>query len=153
MEFVGPQGLPFKERDLVAFLGEILFWDVGQEILNLRKTSKREAVKIKGSGIKSSIRQHCRQEKGRQFESIRQSSREQNCVQSTGWAESVRTRPSPGRGWRLQDVLCRPTGVHLEPEGTFQIPSDRGDGKKSRPILEWKINADSSGTTWLPHGD
>lgn len=48
LEFVGPQGLPFKERELVAVLGEILFWDVGQEILNLRKTSKREAVKMKG---------------------------------------------------------------------------------------------------------
>lgn len=57
-----------------------------------------------------------------------------------------------GREWWLQDVLRRPAGVHLEPEGTFQIPSDWGNGKKSRPILEWKIKADSSGTYSLPMG-
>lgn len=46
--------------------------------------------------------------------------------------------------------VTRPAGVHLEPEGTFQIPSDWGNGNKSRPILEWKIKADSSGTYSLP---
>jgi len=50
LEFVGPQGLPFKERDLMAFLGEILFWDVGQEILNLRETSKKRGSEDERTG-------------------------------------------------------------------------------------------------------
>lgn len=50
LEFVGPQGLPFKERDLMAFLREILFWDVGQEILNLRETSKKRGSEDERTG-------------------------------------------------------------------------------------------------------
>ena len=45
-------GAAFQRKNSLAVLGEILFWDVGQEILNLRKTSKREAVKMNGLGGK-----------------------------------------------------------------------------------------------------
>lgn len=75
--------------------------------------------------------------------------RENRAQEPEGWGGGVGVG---GREWRLQDVLGRPAGVHLEPEGTFQLPSDWGDGKKSRPILEWKMKADSSGTIPFLYG-
>lgn len=42
LEFVGPQGLPFKERDLMAFLGEIFVLGCRTGNLELERDIKKE---------------------------------------------------------------------------------------------------------------